>query len=81
MKIAVISIATNKYKDFLRPLVESVKTHFIPNVQKDFYLFTDESLDWFDSSVKWHKIEHQPWPYITLKRFEFISTCLDQLKE
>lgn len=80
MKIAVISIATNNYKDFLKPLVTSVNNHFIPAAQKDFYLFTDSPLDWFDSSVKWNKIEHQPWPYITLKRFEFISTCLDQLK-
>jgi hypothetical protein len=53
----------------------------VPSVEKDFFLFTDSSLDWFDSSIKWNKIEHQPWPYITLKRFEFISKCLDQLKE
>jgi hypothetical protein len=81
MKIAVLSIATNNYKDFLKPLVSSINKHFIPSVQKDFYFFTDRSLDWFDSSVKWFKIDHQPWPYITLKRFEFISKCLDQLKE
>ena len=79
MKIAVITLATNKYKSFLHPLWTSVKKHFIPSAQKDFYFFTDEKLEWFDESVKWYKIEHQPWPYITLKRFEFTSSCIKEL--
>lgn len=81
MKIAVITLATNKYKSFLHPLWTSVKKHFVPHAQKNFYFFTDEKLDWFDESVKWHKINHEPWPYITLKRFEFISTCLKELSQ
>ena len=79
MKIAIITLATNKYKSFLHPLWTSVKTHFLPSAQKDFYFFTDEKLEWFDDSIKWCQIDHQPWPYITLKRFEFISSCLKEL--
>lgn len=81
MKIAIITLATNKYKSFLHPLWTSVKTHFLPSAQKDFYFFTDEKLEWFDDSVKWYQIDHQPWPYITLKRFEFISSCLKELTQ
>ena len=58
MKIAVITLATNNYKEFLQPLVNSIKTHFIPHAQKDFYLFTDEKLNWFDESIKWYNIKH-----------------------
>jgi len=81
MKIAVITLATNNYKEFLYPLWTSVKKHLVPSAQKDFYFFTDEPLSWFDDSVKWQKIDHEPWPYITLKRFEFISRCVDQLSQ
>lgn len=79
MKIAVITLATNKYKTFLHPLWTSVNKYFVPNAHKDFYFFTDEKLDWFDNSVKWFPIKHEPWPYITLKRFEFISQCVKEL--
>lgn len=79
MKIAIVTLATNNYKKFLFPLVESIKTHFIPDAHKDFYLFSDEKLDWFDSSITWEKITHEQWPYITLKRFEFISKQLHNL--
>lgn len=79
MKIAVITLATNKYKSFLHPLWTSIKKHFVPKAQKDFYFFTDEKLDWFDESVKYQHIDHEPWPYITLKRFEFISTVTKEL--
>jgi hypothetical protein len=81
MKIAVITLATNKYKTFLHPLWTSIKKHFIPNAQKDFYFFTDEKLEWFDESVKWFPINHEPWPYITLKRFEFITQCVKELSK
>jgi hypothetical protein len=81
MKIAVITLATNKYKTFLHPLWTSIQKYFIPHVQKDFYFFTDGKLNWFDDSIKWYKINHEPWPYITLKRFEFISECLKELSQ
>lgn len=79
MKIAVITLATNNYKTFLHSLWTSVNKYFVPSAKKDFYFFTDEQLDWFDESVIWNKIEHEPWPYITLKRFEFISQCIKKL--
>lgn len=79
MKIAVITLATNNYKSFLHPLWKSVNQHFVPTAKKDFYFFTDERLDWFDESINWHKIDHEPWPYITLKRFEFISKYVKDL--
>ena len=81
MKIAVITLATNKYKTFLHPFWTSTKKHFFPDVQKDFYFFTDEKLEWFDESVKWFPIDHEPWPYITLKRFEFIARCVKELSK
>lgn len=80
MKIAVITLATNNYKSFLKPLWSSINKYFVPRAKKDFYFFTDEKLEWFDESIKWFHINHEPWPYITLKRFEFISQCVNDLK-
>lgn len=82
MKIAILTIATNKYKEFLYPLISSIEKYFVVSVKKDYYLFTDEPLNWFNNySIINTKIDHEPWPYITLKRFEYISKVVDQLKD
>lgn len=82
MKIAILTIATNKYKDFLYPLISSIEKYFVVDSKKDYYIFSDEHLHWFnDYNVHYTHIEHESWPYITLKRFEYISKISDKLKE
>jgi Glycosyltransferase family 6 len=82
MKLAIITIATRKYKDLLKPLVKSSEKHFMPGHEKHYFLFTDEKLDWFDDHLHtWTQIEHEKWPFITLKRFHSISKVSHLLKE
>ena len=82
--IAFIFIGTNKYVDFFPEYYDSVYRHFIPDfykVKKEILVFTDvPEADIFKlPGVKAFKIKHKPWPYITLKRFEFIMEAKDYL--
>ena len=42
MRIALLTIATNKYDRFVNPLYESAVSLFLPNHDLDFILFTDD---------------------------------------
>ena len=40
-KIGLILISTNKYKIFVKPLIESARNFFLNNHEVTYYLFTD----------------------------------------
>ena len=42
MSIAFVIVATNKYIEFVPPLMESINTYFLPDADRDFYVFTDQ---------------------------------------
>lgn len=71
MKIALLTVATNKYTDFITKLYASADTYFCKNFDVTYLLFTNNT----DFEVKSnrqilkHYIEHQTWPNITLKRY------------
>ncbi|MAF24987.1 hypothetical protein CL634_05365 [bacterium] len=81
--IAFIFIGTNKYIDFFEEYYKGVTSSFLPHVDKTIYAFTDDPDNpIFDKeNTKTIQIEHKPWPYITLKRFNFICEAEDELKE
>lgn len=82
MKIAILAIATNNYKTLLKNLIFSIEGYLLPGVHKDVFVFSDE--DEFSNTfnnIKFTKINHEKWPFITLKRFEFFSKRIDDLKE
>ena len=84
--IAFIFIGTNKYAGFFPEYHESVQQKFIPNfygVKKEILAFTDtpDACTFDREGVKTFKIEHKPWPYITLKRFQFIMQAEEYLKK
>ena len=49
-KIGLILISTNKYKIFVRPLIESARNFLLKNHKVTYYLFTDS--DEFDDLAK-----------------------------
>lgn len=81
--VAFIFIGTGKYVDFFEDYYDSVFASFMPTVKKTIFAFTDRPDHWlFDQpNVKVCEIKHQDWPFITLKRFEFMTQALDELKE
>lgn len=81
--IAFIFIGTGKYVDFFEDYYDSIFASFVPSVKKTIFAFTDQpdhSL-FNQEHVKTYEIKHQDWPFITLKRFEFMSQAIEELKE
>jgi len=82
MTIDIVFIGTGKYIDFLPSFYKSVCANFCTECDKKFHIFTDsddKSLsDYSNSSI--YNIKHEKWPYITLKRFDFINQHLDHFK-
>lgn len=86
-RVGIIHIATGPYKMFTERFVSSGVNGFEPELQKIFYLITDDpnQFDGFDARfncvTRRFKIDHEPWPNPTLKRFEYIAKLESQLKE
>lgn len=72
MKIALVSIATNKYNIFSDILLKSLDEYFSIQ-QMDFYLFgnTDPSYSPKQFNLIRHYISHTPHPLGTLLRYHF----------
>lgn len=80
MKIAICFIGTGKYLNFLPKYYQNIHKYFLPNVEKNFLVFTDGDGD-FPEDVKVYHQEHLEWPYITLKRFEIIQKAKEEIKK
>ena len=75
-KAAIIFIGTNAYVDFFKGFYEAVNSNFCPEIEKTFFVFTDdpENEIFSKSDVVVNKVKHEEWPYITLYRFKFMSS-------
>ena len=71
--LAVVFIGTDKYLKFLPSWYQTCEEKLVPNIPKQYFVFTDGQLEGTPENVSIYKQEHLPWPFITLLRF---STCL-----
>ena len=82
MKIGVLIIATNKYSDFVYPLLESAEKYFMSWHDVTYYVFTDNkkllSSDKCGATFIYKK--HEPWPLPTLMRYKEFTIHKDILK-
>jgi hypothetical protein len=75
VKVAIIYIATGPYVAFWNDFYRNFKKRFLCNTELEFFLFTDKiEIALGKKNVICNYIEHEPWPFITLKRFEFIES-------
>lgn len=79
MKLAVIFIGTGKYINFLPSWYESCEEKLVPNVKKEYFVFTDGILEGTPDNIILFEQEHLSWPYITLLRFDTILKAKDML--
>jgi len=70
MKICILTIATNKYLQFVEKLYDDISEKFLPGSEINCLLFTDHEVETSDN-VKVHYIDHEPWPMPTLKRYNY----------
>jgi histo-blood group ABO system transferase len=74
MKIGLLIIATNKYIQFLQPLIESADNHFLKNQEVTYFIFSNKDIN-INSNRNIVKIdvEHKDWPWMTLGRYKIFS--------
>lgn len=73
--IGIFLISTGKYKQFVRPLIDSLDKHFLKSRKLIIYLFTDEEFyvqGYNRISVKQKVIPSYQFPYATLYRYHII---------
>lgn len=84
MKITLNLIATNKYISFLDIVCPSVENFFFPGAEITVIVHTNLDLPDNLNSYKRIKfikneIQHEPWPFTTLKRFEYFLSAREEL--
>ena len=81
--IKIFTISTNNYKDFTQDFLESFNSLFLPDINKEFFLFTDYIDNPIYNNYKINPIyiNHEKWPLITLKRYHAISNVSKEIKE
>jgi len=70
MNVCILTIATNKYIAFFDRLYKDINNNFLNDHNIKHLLFTDSNLESNDN-LKICKINHEPWPMPTLKRYEY----------
>ena len=82
MKIGLLIIATNKYAQFVEPLISTADKYFLPNEEVTYFIFTNQNID-IKTERKYIKVEteHSEWPWMTLGRYKIFSNSSEILKE
>lgn len=84
MKIALNLIATNKYTAFLPEIINSINEYFFRDCDVDVVIHTNQEIQKnvfgeIKPNLIINKIDHEPWPYTTLKRFHYFDGASDIL--
>jgi histo-blood group ABO system transferase len=80
MKICILTIATNKYLQFVEKLYDDIERNFLNGHEISCLLFTDHEVD-TSENVRVHYIDHEPWPMPTLKRYNYFMKEKDFILE
>ena len=80
MKICIITIATNRYIQFVERLLDNIEEHFLNGHDIQCLLFTDHEVETSDN-VKVSQIGHKPWPEPALKKYNYINSESEYLKD
>ena len=70
MKICILTIATNKYIQFVGELYDNIQENFLNGHEIECILFTDHDVETSDN-VRVSQIKHEDWPIPTLKRYNY----------
>jgi hypothetical protein len=80
IEISIFSVATNEYLNFWEEMIWSAIKHIHPLSQVEWIVLTNRGDDInleirreLGPLLKVITISHEPWPYPSLRRFEFIS--------
>lgn len=71
-KIGLLIIATNKYTEFLQPLIKSADEFFLKSHEVEYFIFTNKNDLNITSNrkVNYIQVDHREWPWMTLGRYK-----------
>lgn len=78
--VGVLIIATNRYNDFLQPLISSADEHLLADQNVTYFVFTNEDINIkTNRKLVINRVEHSPWPWMTLGRYFIFEHFSQQL--
>lgn len=81
-KVGLLIIATNKYIQFVKPLIESADSYFLLNQDVTYFVFTNQNIDIKSKrNIVKIDVEHKDWPWMTLGRYKIFSDNSKKLSE
>lgn len=81
MKVAILYICTGKYAMFWQDFYQSMERHFLPNIEKCYFVFTDQTIQHAGPNVRFIEQQHLGWPYDTLLRFHMFYEVKEELSQ
>lgn len=73
-KIGLLIIATNKYSQFIQPLISSADKFFLKNHNVTYFVFTNQELNIdTERNIERVETEHREWPWMTLGRYKIFT--------
>lgn len=82
MKIGLLIIATNKYIEFLQPLITSADKWFLNGQEVTYFIFTNQNIEIeTNRNVIKTNVEHKPWPWMTLGRYKIFTDNSEMLNK
>lgn len=81
MKVAIIFIGTAKYLEFLPAFYDNSERYLFPNVEKQYYVFTDGDLKGAPDNVTPIYQENWGFPKINLMTYEIMENSWDKISE
>lgn len=76
-KIGLLIVATNKYIEFVEPLIASAERYFCPQHEVTYFVFTNGQLRPAANRVRIEE-KHQGWPFSTMMRIVMYYEHRDQ---
>lgn len=74
MKIGLLLIATNKYVQFLQPLIDSADEHFLKDEDVTYFIYTNQPINIKTKrKIQTFDVNHIDWPGMTLFRYELFD--------
>ena len=80
MKILILTIATNKYIQFVERLYDNIEEKFLNGHEIQGLLFTEHDVETSDN-IKVSQIDHEPWPMPALKRYNYFVKEKDYISQ
>ncbi len=81
-RVAILFIGSRAYLDFFPRYYRSLKTFFLRQTDKTFFVFTDRTRDRFlqgNSDIHVVGIEHLPFPLINMLKFQIVNKAQETL--